>query len=217
MENIESEKVKQLNSALNEQNYMLANSILKELCNISPNTYQYQLNLAATYRKINEPQKSYKTYEIAKKLNNKDPILYFNLANLLHEDLNRIDESIENFLISLSLNPNEIECWKNLSILYMRTDQYDLAIKASDKILSMDALHFDGNAIKGYCLMSLGHIVKAKPFIEKALEIQYDERVMKCLSAINHSLGKVNEGIIQGIKSDGAFVFYSDDRPYKII
>tara|TARA_Y100001935_G_C17285642_1_gene500194 strand:- start:921 stop:1574 length:654 start_codon:yes stop_codon:yes gene_type:complete len=217
MSEIERKKLHQINNAFKVQDYFLANSLLIELCKISPNKYEYQLNLAVTYRKINKPQLAYETYLLAKKINDKDPILYFNIANLLFEDLYKAQESIENFLESLRLNPDNIECWINLSNVYIKIERFDLAQKTSEKVLLMDNMSFDGNAIQGFCLLSLGRPGDAKPFIEKALDIKYDRNALKCLSVINHFLGKINDGIVNGIESDGAFLFYSDDRPYKLI
>ena len=81
----------------------------------------------------------------------------------------------------------------------------------------MNNMSYDGNAIQGFCLLSLGRPSDAKPFIEKALDIKYDRSALKCLSVINHFLSKINDGIVNGIESDGAFLFYSDERPYTLI
>jgi len=200
--------------ALLNKDYPEANRILKILTKRFPENYNFKRNLATTFREIGQPNKAFFYYKEAEKLNNKDYILYFNLANLLAEDLNQTNQSILYYLESLKLNPDHIDTWQNLSLLYVNTEKFDLAIKVCDKILSINSDHFDGNYIKGFSLLSLGFPGNAKIFIEKALSIEYNLGVVRALAEINHMLGNKNEAVKQSAESEGAFVFYSDNKSY---
>jgi tetratricopeptide (TPR) repeat protein len=202
------------NLALQNKDYPEANRILKVLTEKFPENYNFKLNLAATFRELGQPNEAFFYYKEAEKLNNKDYVLYFNLANLLAEDLNHPDESAIYYLESLKLNPDYINAWQNLSLLYVNNDKFDLAIKVCDKILSINSDHFDGNYVKGFSLLSLGSPSNAKIFIEKALSIEYNTGVLRALAEINHMLGNKNEAVKQSAESEGAFVFYSDNKPY---
>ena len=217
MKNEEKISLKELEIALGDDNFLKANEILKVLCKNFPKNYIYTMNLGLTFRKIGEPDKAYKAYKDAEKLNNKDYLLFYSLGNLLKDDLGKKNQAIKYYLNSLKLNSEDIDCWKNLALTYAELDKFDLAIKVCEKILSLDPNHFDGNYIMGYSLVNLMSPRKAKVFVEKAIEIEYDVSVLRTLSAIHHMLGNKNEAVMYAAKSEGAFIFYSDERPYSAI
>ena len=207
----------ELNLALKNNDSTKAISYLKTLSEEFPKDYSYKLNLAITYRKLGQPNDALFYYREAEKLNNKDYRLYFNLGNLFAEDLDNPDEGIKYFLESLKLNPVGIDCCYNLSMLYIKIEKFDLAIKFCDKLLSISPQSFNGNYLKGFSLSSMGFHKKAKIFIERALRIKNEVGALSVLSRINHELGNTNEAVRQSTESDGAFVFYSDSRPYSAI
>jgi tetratricopeptide (TPR) repeat protein len=209
--------LEKLNLALRDKDYSKANSYLKTLSEKFPKNYSYKINLATTYRTLDQPNNALFYFREAEKLNNKDYILYFNLGNLLVEDLDEPNEGIKCYLESLKLNPNSIDCWHNLSMLYVKIGKFDMAIEVCDKILSMSPQNFNGNYLKGFSILSMGFPKKAKLFIERALEIKNDAGALNALSRINLQLGNTNEGVRQGAESEGAFVFYSDSRTYSAI
>ena len=195
-----------LKIALNEENFIKANDILKILSVNFPKNYSYRINLAATYRKIGNPIESFNEYKEAEKLNNKDYILYFNLGNLLKDDFNNKNEAIISYLECLKLNPGYIDCWSNLGIVYLEIDKFDLAIKVCDKILSINPNHYEGNYMKGFSLLSMNSAKNGKIFIEKALQIEYNIGALRALAEINHMLGNKNEAVKLSAESEGAFV-----------
>lgn len=175
------------------------------------------MNLGLTFRKLGYPDKAFKAYKDAEKLNNKDYLLFYNLGNLLKDDLGNKNQAIKYYLDSLSLNRENIDCWNNLAMTYTDIEKFDLAIKVCERILSLDPNHYYGNYLMGFSLLSLLYPNKAKVFMEKAIEIEYNINALKALSAINHMLGNKDEAVKDEAKSDGAFIFYSDERPYSAI
>jgi len=217
MEKKEKISLAELEIAFRDSNFLKANEILKVLCKNFPNNYNYTMNLGLSFRKLGQPNKAFKAYKDAKKLNNKDYLLFYNLGNLLKDDLGKKDQAIKYYLDSLKLNSENIDCWKNLALTYTEIQKFDLVIKVCERILSLDPNHFDGNYLMGFSFLSLMSPKKAKVFVEKAIEIEYNIGALRTLSAINHMLGNKNEAVRYAAKSEGAFIFYSDERPYSTI
>ena len=71
--------------------------------------------------------------------------------------------------------------------------------------------------MKGFSLLSMNSAKNAKIFIEKALQIDYNIGALRALAEINHMLGNKNEAVKLSAESEGAFVFYEDDRPYSTL
>ena len=138
------------NLALQNKDYPEANRILKVLTEKFPENYNFKLNLAATFRELGQPNEAFFYYKEAEKLNNKDYVLYFNLANLLAEDLNHPDESAIYYLESLKLNPDYINAWQNLSLLYVNNPLVNYMVRFKKDI---NALLYQCSAELSFCII----------------------------------------------------------------
>jgi tetratricopeptide (TPR) repeat protein len=67
-----------------------------------------------------------------------DSLMYFNYGNTLNE-LGDGHEAIKQYKISLNLNPNNAQCWKNLGTTYYGIGEHDQEIICYDTALSLDS------------------------------------------------------------------------------
>ena len=64
------------------------------------------------------------------KVNPRDAIVYYNLANLYRDHRNDPENAIINYNKAVGLQPKFAEAWLNLGLLYARTGNVDRAIDA---------------------------------------------------------------------------------------
>ena len=116
---------------------------------LDPNFYMAYKLLGITEYSLGNFNKALKIYNAAKKLNNLDADLFFNIAKS-YSDLGKYDLSIKNYIKSLKLDPNNKETKINLikSLTFFKPkDHLDNEIIKLDLSLYNLILHFSFNKI----------------------------------------------------------------------
>ena len=136
---------------------------------LDPNFYMAYKLLGITEYSLGNFNKALKIYNAAKKLNNLDADLFFNIAKS-YSDLGKYDLSIKNYIKSLKLDPNNKETKINLikSLTFFKPkDHLDNEIIKLDLSLYNLILHFsfskilDNSTLKTYLKKNFD-IIKTK-------------------------------------------------------
>ncbi|WP_157057900.1 tetratricopeptide repeat protein, partial [Calditerricola satsumensis] len=97
---------------------------------------------------------------------------------------------------ALDLNPNLVEAWLLLGRLHAETGDVDVALRAFDKALTLDADHPLALTFKGCLLAEKGRYAEAVPYLKKALARKKDDALLwYSLARCYHSLHRYEEAL----------------------
>lgn len=119
--------------------------------------------------------RAFQEFEKTKKLNPKDPLLYYDLGLFYHKR-KEIDLAIESYQKAIKLNPAFGTAINNLGGLYMEKGEWDKAIATLEPITESFIYatpHFP-NFLVGQAYYHKKEYLKAVAKFEKALELQPD-------------------------------------------
>ena len=161
--------------------------------------------------------KALEAYNNALKIKQDDEFLFSNLGNLMLEKEN-YEESIKLYKQGLLINQNSMSCQIGLAAVYAKIQNYEEAYKIYSSLFKNEKINYNVIFGLGFWLLYLDRFEKALPFIQKAVELNPNDRnAIKSLSTIYHHLGKKNEAVKYNNKADGVIVFHDDEEEYQII
>ncbi len=214
---IPGEIITKINSSIKDKKYEQTIKIIEKIINDYKNNYYLYVNLGACYSSLNMHDKALEAYNNALKIKEDDEFLFSNLGNLMLEKKN-YEESIKLYKQGLLINQNSMSCQIGLASVYTRIQNYEEAHKIYLSLFKNEAINYNVIIGLGICLLYLKQFEKALPFIQKAVELNPNDRnAIKSLSTIYHHLGKKNEAVKYTNKADGVIVFNDDEEEYQII
>ena len=111
---------------MKKHNILFASHVLKRAKDFDSNNVQINALLADAYCQIGNLSEAKKIFEEAKKAGIDSAHFYYNYAICLFKK-NEIQESKINFISSLELNPDEIESYYFLALIYEKENDYEKA------------------------------------------------------------------------------------------
>lgn len=109
-------------------------------------------------------------YEQAIKLEPNDPILQFNLGNVLYAS-QRLEEAQACFRRAVALDQDYVEAWNNLGTVLADLDEQDQSIAAFQRALAVFPLYADAHYNLGDVYSSIGHSEKAREHWRRYLQL----------------------------------------------
>lgn len=108
-------------------------------------------------------------FERAEKLRTDVKILYFNHGYALAA-LGMDDQSIENYLRAIRIDPIFYEAHNNLGLIYMRRNEYARASEHFEEVVRFEPKHFNANFNLAKISKSQGRTAIARSYLQSALE-----------------------------------------------
>ena len=99
-----------------------------------------------------------------------DPILHFNLGNVLYASQRLLDAE-EEFRQAVDLDPNYVEAWNNLGTVLADLDRYAHAVEALERALEIFPLYADAHYNLGDVHASAGRSIEARKHWESYLQL----------------------------------------------
>ena len=171
--------------SIDEKRYHIANAVkyYQESLRISPNYISSLNNLGMLYYTYyNRPEESIPYLRKAIALDTNYVEAYFNLA-ACEAKSNNLAEAEKYYLKLLSIDPKFMQAYASLSALYANGQQYDKIIKlnqdAIDKGVVGDILEIN----IGNVYYTRGDTLKAIPFLEKAIELNPNNKLLNTFLA----------------------------------
>ncbi len=128
-----------------------------------------QLGLA--WYRLGNKEIAFKNYTEALKYNPEKAVTYSNLGILYFESGDYV-KSLELYLKATKLDPRYADGWFNLGSTYGMTGKYDLAIEAFQNCIKYDPENAKAHEFMGVTYQNMNQPDKAKPWIEKAKQIE---------------------------------------------
>jgi tetratricopeptide (TPR) repeat protein len=125
---------------------------------------------------------------VSEKSINSDVYVYIGYSQL---NLNLVNESLESYNKSLSLNPNNEYALNDLGIIYQNQGKYNESISLFDKSISINSKYPASWSNKGVSLFKMGNYNESEKCFDKALEIDP-----------NSLLGLINKGTLTKNRGD---------------
>ena len=97
--------------------------------------------------------------------------IYFNMGNILREDLQEYELAVRSYQLSLQLDPNSSRGWLNYAIALQEVDRLDDSARAHVNGLCLDPLNADAWNNAGLCALADGLIDKALQFFLYSLSL----------------------------------------------
>lgn len=171
MENLE-EKLNTVSDLINNEDFIGAQKVLKEILSSEPNNIEAIKNLALCEVNLDNPPEAIKLFKKAIELDNNDATSIFYLGSCLSK-IGEKEQAIEKFNQVIKLRPDYIDVYKNLAMLYVECAQLDEAIKTIHKALDNPAIEVDYtlNYILATSYMLKKDNTNAIIYLEKALEL----------------------------------------------
>ncbi len=140
-----------------------------------PDCYE-QLGLA--WYRLGNKDIAFKNYTEALKYNPEKAVTYSNLGILYFESGDYV-KSLELYLKATELDPSYADGWFNLGSTYGMTAKYDLAIKAFEECIKYDPENAKAHEFMGVTYQNMHQPEKAKPWLEKAKQIEINKKKNK--------------------------------------
>lgn len=164
-----------LNKALdliNEENYIEAQSILKNILEQDDKNKEVIKNLGLCEINLDNPIGAIEMFKRAYELDNSDALSLFYLASAKTQ-IGEKEEAIEYFKKVLSLRPDYLDVYKNLAMIYIEFSQIENAIEIMQEALKNENLEFDYSC---FYILATAYMLKkdqknASIYLEKALEL----------------------------------------------
>lgn len=141
----------------------------EKVINLRPDHTEAYNELGMIYSEQKE-EISIKYYQKAITLDNKSPILYFNLGNA-YKKLDLFSDAIECYRKAIHLKPDYFEAFNNLGFLYKERGQYENAIKSFKSAVSSNSSYADAFNNLGITYFSIGEFDKALQCYEQAIKL----------------------------------------------
>lgn len=109
-------------------------------------------------------------YERAIEQETGDPILHFNLGNVLYASQQLRDAERE-FRIAVELDNDYVEAWNNLGTVLADLDEYEESVKVFQQALAIFPLYADAHYNLGDIFSTLGKVTKAREHWQRYLQL----------------------------------------------
>jgi tetratricopeptide (TPR) repeat protein len=143
---------------------------LKNALEIFPDYFEANKQLGFAYQRKKEPAKALAAYEVALKLNSKDPFLH-NCIGAIHFDAGRYQEALQAFEEALRIFPRYPVAWANLGSTHGRLKDYDRAIQCFSTAAQCEPTYAKAYHLLGIAYQSKGDAAKAALYFEKASQL----------------------------------------------
>ncbi|MBN2409421.1 MAG: sulfatase-like hydrolase/transferase, partial [Candidatus Aminicenantes bacterium] len=128
-------------------------------------------------------------------LNPQSPAHYVNLA-LIRAKMDRFEEAIRILERGIAAVPGSVTLLSRMAHTYMVTGRLQKALDAWQAVLVIDPGYFDGLLASGWILDLMGKKDEGRGFLEKALEIEPENRFLRKTYAMNLAVtGNLKEAI----------------------
>jgi len=143
---------------------------LKAIQQYSPNNCDVTHLIALSYKALGDLDLSKKYFLNCLKINQKQPEVHNNLANVLKSQ-GHFSEAEKHYIQALSLHPNYLQAQRNLAICYQAQANYPAAITAYRSAIKLS--QHDVSAINGTadCLRLMGDFIAAHQAYQQAIVI----------------------------------------------
>jgi arylsulfatase A-like enzyme/Flp pilus assembly protein TadD len=149
-------------------------------------------------------RKAAEVYEQILELNPQSPVNYVNLA-LMEAKLDRFEEAIGILERGISAIPGSVTLLSRLAHTYMVMGRLQKSLDAWQAVLVIDPEYFDGLLASGWILDLMGKKEEAREFLEKAREVEPENRFLRKTYAMNLAMtGNLKEAIAlyEGLKQE---------------
>lgn len=109
-------------------------------------------------------------YERAIEQETDDPILYFNLGNVLYAS-QQLRDAERAFRSAVKLDGDYVEAWNNLGTVLADLDDYQKSVEAFEQALSIFPLYADAHYNLGDIYSMQGNVVKAREHWQRYLQL----------------------------------------------
>ena len=163
----------QLKMAINElesKQPQAALARLNQLHSQFPDNCDIEHLIALSYKALGELSKAEQYFKQCLKIDQRQPEVYNNLANLLKSQ-GRFEQAQQHYLQALSLQPNYLQAQRNLAICYQAQANYSSAVDTYKQALKLSAN--DISSLNGIadCLRLMGDLAAAKLAYKHVLNI----------------------------------------------
>jgi hypothetical protein len=135
-------------NALNEKNFVTAETYLKKAIDANPGYYEAWFMLAGLHVRKDLIIKGLKEYEICRTLNAADPQLYYKMANALFR-LGKKTEALDNYNMSLKLDSTYLPSMLGSASILMQREEYAAAISKCTKVLGDNLTYHAAYKLRG--------------------------------------------------------------------
>ena len=111
-----------------------------------------------------------RAYERAVELEHADPILHFNLGNVLYAS-QQYPDAEQQFRKAVELDDEYVEGWNNLGTVLADMERYDESVEAFEKALAVFPLYSDAHFNLGDVLATLGRTHLAREHWRRYLQL----------------------------------------------
>ncbi len=149
-------------------------------------------------------RKAAEVYGQILELNPQSPVNYVNLA-LMEAKLDRFEEAIGILERGISAIPGSVTLLSRLAHTYMVMGRLQKSLDAWQAVLVIDPEYFDGLLASGWILDLMGKKEEAREFLEKAREVEPENRFLRKTYAMNLAMtGNLKEAIAlyEGLKQE---------------
>ncbi len=109
-------------------------------------------------------------YERAIEQESDDPILHFNLGNVLYAS-QQLRDAQTAFRRAVELDSDYVEAWNNLGTVLADLDEYEESVRAFEKALEIFPLYADAHYNLGDIYSTLGRLAKAREHWQRYLQL----------------------------------------------
>ncbi|MFZ2054758.1 MAG: sulfatase-like hydrolase/transferase [Candidatus Aminicenantales bacterium] len=128
-------------------------------------------------------------------LNPQSPVNYVNLA-LVEAKMDRFDEAVRILERGIAAIPGSVTLLSRLAHTYMVMGRLQKSLDAWQAVLVIDPEYFDGLLASGWILDLMGKKEEARGFLEKAREVEPENRFLRKTYAMNLAVtGNLKEAI----------------------
>lgn len=128
-------------------------------------------------------------------LNPQSPVHYINLA-LMEAKMERFEEAVRILERGIAAMPGSVTLLSRLAHTHMAMGRLQKSLDAWQAVLVLDPEYFDGLLASGWILDLMGKKDEARGFLEKALEVEPENRFLRKTYAMNLAMtGNLKEAI----------------------
>lgn len=109
-------------------------------------------------------------YERAIEQESSDPILHFNLGNVLYAS-QQLRDAQRAFQSAVELDTEYVEAWNNLGTVLADLDEHEQSVEAFERALAIFPLYADAHYNLGDIYSALGRVVKAREHWQRYLQL----------------------------------------------
>ena len=168
------------NQFYERQQYDKALALYKEAYKQDPNNLAVKNNLGVTYSVLNDQAQAIKYLNLAIAQDKKDYIAHYVLADIYLKQ-NELNQALDEALTAKSLNTKETQIYETLGKIYMALKQYDNAISTFTDLINLDQYEPHNFVELANAYLANKDIDKAKANLNKALELDSDNKEAKDL------------------------------------